>query len=103
MSNYRKKKSFLVLTSGKFLEALGCGIGTGSIFCLSFSLLNIVFHLVEGNMESVQYTIILKKHFKSSARKLRLRRGRYKFQQKNDSKVGYPVSFLCCAKVGAAS
>ena len=33
-----KKKMFLVLTSGKFLEALGSGIGTGSIFCLSFSL-----------------------------------------------------------------
>ena len=31
---------FLVLTSGKFLEALGSGIGTGSIFCLSFSLSN---------------------------------------------------------------
>jgi hypothetical protein len=28
------------LTSGKFLEALGSGIGTGSIFFLSFSLLN---------------------------------------------------------------
>ena len=39
-SNYEKKKSFLVLTSGKFLEALGRGIGTGSIFCLSFSLSN---------------------------------------------------------------
>ena len=39
-SNYEKKKSFLVLTSGKFLEALGSGFGTGSIFCLSFSLLN---------------------------------------------------------------
>ena len=39
-SNYEKKKSFLVLTSGKFLEALGNGIGTGSIFCLSFSLSN---------------------------------------------------------------
>ena len=38
-SNY-KKNSFLVLTSGKFLEALGSGIGTGSIFCLSFSLSN---------------------------------------------------------------
>ena len=35
-----KKKLFLVLTSGKFLEALGSGIGTGSIFCLSFSLSN---------------------------------------------------------------
>ena len=35
-----KKKSFLGLTSGKFLEALGSGVGTGSIFCLSFSLSN---------------------------------------------------------------
>ena len=35
-----KKKSFLVLTSGNFLEALGSRIGTGSIFCLSFSLSN---------------------------------------------------------------
>ena len=39
-SNYEKKKSFLVLTSGKFLEALGSEIGTGSIFYLSFSLSN---------------------------------------------------------------
>ena len=39
-SNYEKKTSFLVLTSGKFLEALGSGIGTGSIFCLSCSLSN---------------------------------------------------------------
>ena len=38
-SNY-EKKSFLVLTSGNFLEALGSRIGTGSIFCLSFSLSN---------------------------------------------------------------
>ena len=30
-SNY-EKKTFLVLTSGMFLEALGRGIGTGSIF-----------------------------------------------------------------------
>ena len=34
------KKLFLVLTSGKFLEALGSGIETGSIFCFSFSLSN---------------------------------------------------------------
>ena len=36
----KKKISYLVLTLGKFLEALGSGIGTGSIFCLSFSLSN---------------------------------------------------------------
>jgi len=36
----KKKESFLVLKSGKFLEALGGGIGTGSVFCLSFSLSN---------------------------------------------------------------
>ena len=30
--------SFLVLTSGKFLKALGSRIGTFSIFCHSFSL-----------------------------------------------------------------
>ena len=35
-----KKKSFLVLTLGMFLEALGSGIGTCSIFCHSFSLSN---------------------------------------------------------------
>jgi hypothetical protein len=40
-----KKKMFLVLTSGKFLEALGSGIGTGSIFCLSFSLSNRVHYI----------------------------------------------------------
>ena len=31
---------FLVLASGKFLEALGSEIGTYSIFCYSFSLSN---------------------------------------------------------------
>ena len=36
---------FLVLTSGKFLEALGSGIGTGSIFCLSFLLSNNVSYI----------------------------------------------------------
>ena len=36
-------KKILVLTSGKFPEALGSGIRTGSIFCLSFSLLNRVY------------------------------------------------------------
>ena len=35
-----EKKSFLVLTSGKFLEALGSGIGTGLVFCHLFSFLN---------------------------------------------------------------
>ena len=39
-----KKNSFLVLTLGKFLEALGSGIGTVSIFCLSFSLSNRVLN-----------------------------------------------------------
>ena len=41
-----KKKSFLVLTSGKFPEALGSESGTGSIFCLSFSLSNRVSNIV---------------------------------------------------------
>ena len=44
----RSKISFLVLTSGKFLEALGRGIGTGSIFCLSFSLSNRVHTMYSG-------------------------------------------------------
>ena len=35
-----KKKSFLVLTPGKFLEAQGSGIGTCLVFCHSFSLSN---------------------------------------------------------------
>ena len=48
-SNYEKKNPFLVLTSGKFLEALGIGIGTGSIFCLSFSLTNRVEQF--GNLQ----------------------------------------------------
>jgi len=39
MSNY-KKKMFLVLTSGKFLEALESGIGTGLAFCHSFLVSN---------------------------------------------------------------
>ena len=33
---------------GKFVEALGSGIGTGSIFCLSFSLSNRVLHEEEN-------------------------------------------------------
>ena len=40
-----KKKLFLVLTSGKFLEALGSRIGTGLVFCLSFSVSNNVWHM----------------------------------------------------------
>ena len=32
--------SFLVLSLGKFLEDLGSGIGTGSVFCHSFSVSN---------------------------------------------------------------
>ena len=36
ISPIKKKKSFLVLTLRKFLEPLGSGIGSGSIFCLSF-------------------------------------------------------------------
>ena len=42
-----KKKSFLVLTSGKFLEALGSGIGTCLVFCLSFLFSNIVMYVQE--------------------------------------------------------
>ena len=38
-----QKKKFLVLTSGKFLEALGSGIRTGSVFCHSFSVSNNVY------------------------------------------------------------
>ena len=41
-----KKKSFLVLTSGKFLEALGSRIRTCSIFWYSFSLSNNVVGLL---------------------------------------------------------
>jgi hypothetical protein len=33
-----EKKMFLVLTSRKFLEALESGIGTGLVFCHSFSV-----------------------------------------------------------------
>ena len=35
------------MTSGKFLEALGSGIGTGKNFCLSFSLSNNVNYYLE--------------------------------------------------------
>ena len=34
------KKKFLVFTLGKFLEALGGRIGTGLVFCHSFSVSN---------------------------------------------------------------
>ena len=56
-----KKFSFLVLTSGKFLEALGSRIGTGSILCLSFSLSNRVFNY--GNDVAAQLS---QKNFKST-------------------------------------
>ena len=39
-SNYRKKIVSFFLTLGKFLEALGSGIGTCLVFCHSFSLSN---------------------------------------------------------------
>ena len=42
------------MTSGKFLEALGSGIGTGSIFCLSFSLSNRVFNH-RNNQEFIHF------------------------------------------------
>ena len=38
-----EKKLFLVLTSGEFLEVLGSGIGTGLVFCHSFSVSNNVY------------------------------------------------------------
>jgi hypothetical protein len=46
LKKWKKKKFFflnkknLKKNSGKFLEALGSGIGTGSIFCLSLLLSN---------------------------------------------------------------
>ena len=40
-----EKMSFLVLTSGKFLEALGSAIGTSLVFCNSFSVSNNVMKL----------------------------------------------------------
>ena len=36
ISDIQEKKSFLVLTLGKFLEALGSGIGTGLVFSIDF-------------------------------------------------------------------
>ena len=42
-----EKKMFLVLTSGKFQEALESGIGTCSVFCHSFSLSNNVALLLK--------------------------------------------------------
>ena len=47
---WKKKDSFLVLTSGNFLEALGSRIGTGSIFCLSFWLSNRVSRAGQQNI-----------------------------------------------------
>ena len=47
MSNYRKKIMSLVLTSGKFLEALGSGIGTGLVFYLSFSVSNNLYQIAK--------------------------------------------------------
>ena len=35
----------VVLTSGKFLEVLGSGIGAGLVFCHSFSVSNNVFRV----------------------------------------------------------
>ena len=57
LSPIMKKKMFLVLTSGKFLEALGSGIVTGSIFCLSFSLSN---NVLSNNFETCLYVTVYK-------------------------------------------
>ena len=47
MSNYIQIfYSFLVLTSGKLLKALGSRIGTGLVFCLSFSVSNNVTYVI---------------------------------------------------------
>jgi hypothetical protein len=51
-----EKKMFLVLTSGKFLEALGSEIGTGLVFCLSFSVSNNVYR------ESLVTAVFIKPH-----------------------------------------
>ena len=53
MSNYKKKNSYLVLTSGSFLEALGSGIGTGLVFCHSFSFSNNVMKLCNFIVENL--------------------------------------------------
>ena len=58
MSNYRKKKSFLVLTWGKFLEALGSGIGTGLVFCLSFSVSNNVHSVSPAALENFTRAVV---------------------------------------------
>ena len=39
-SDVKTRKEFVVLTWGKFLEALGSRIGTGSVFWQSFSVSN---------------------------------------------------------------
>ena len=45
-----EKKSSLVLTLGKFLEALGSCIGTGSVVCHSFSFSNNVCWYVSNSI-----------------------------------------------------
>ena len=58
-SNYRYFFSFLVLTSGKFVEALGSGIGTGSIFCLSFSLSNNVQINLQNSVNGLGLRVVI--------------------------------------------
>ena len=69
-SNY-EKKSFLVLTSGKFLETLGRGIGTGSIFCFSFSLSNRVMGSTPGYFLK-SFLLYKKNSLKQSLVKIRI-------------------------------
>ena len=106
-----KKNSFLVLTSGKFLEALGGGIGTGSIFCLSFSLSNRVGTLCifnetvkvrkfwNENMKSSHYPKHERKCLKNSALKT-LRAEFFKFSRwyfgQHDDFIFSFLNFLTC-------
>ena len=47
----KTRKKILVLTSGKFLEALGSGISTGSVFCHSLSFSNnVIYELYSPEM-----------------------------------------------------
>ena len=55
---------FLVLTSGKLLAALGSGIGTGLVFCLSFSVLNNLYS-VPSKRDQIPVTIAAQNTFKT--------------------------------------
>ena len=55
---------FIVLTSLKILEGLGSGIGTGLVFCLSFSVsINVItVSVIHGYLKKGTYAVWIAYH-----------------------------------------